>query len=136
LRSFNMNECVWVKLTLSGEKKLLEFQQKFLPPNSVPARGRKVDGEGRTCFQLHDFMHIFGQHLVLGQEDLFDSFSIWFEGDDNDSRRDYVFRMLGAKLVGYNVQHADEFVQALRSLMVSPQRETIVRVVQAAAKML
>lgn len=51
-------------------------------------------------------------------------------------RRDFVYRMLEARLLGYNVRHADEFVRALRNLDASPQRETIVLLMQAVAKML
>jgi hypothetical protein len=134
LRPFNLNDLIWVKLTFLGERKLLEFQQKFLPPTGVPGQGRKIDAEGRTAFQLHDFMHIFGESMVCGQEDLFDGFTVWFE-EGAQTVSDLFLRKMGAKLVGYNVPYADEFIAALRNLEISPQRDTINQLLQALAKM-
>lgn len=46
------------------------------------------------------------------------------------------FRLIEAKLVAYNIQYADDFVGALKSLHSSPQRETILALLKTTAKML
>jgi hypothetical protein len=56
--------------------------------------------------------------------------------DEIKKRRDFVFRVMEAKLVSYNVPYADEIVLAIRNLNDSPQRETIARLIQVLAKVL
>jgi len=82
LTEINFNDYVWVILTPEGEKM---WADHWIPshPGGVPDSVRHVDRDGRTQFQLHALMHIFGPGCVMGSNDRhpFSQNRIWFEHD-------------------------------------------------------
>ena len=54
--SFNINDCVKVKLTSYGKQ--IYIKEMGIAP--------RVDDDGYTIFQLHWLMHLYGNHIIPG----------------------------------------------------------------------
>lgn len=88
----NLNNTIWVKLTLIGEKRLREFydnehwclvqpdenHQKLFPSPRERIKMRQC-GEGWYKFQLYDFMRIFGPCMSIGEPLMIEGGYISFE---------------------------------------------------------
>jgi hypothetical protein len=64
---FNINSCVWVKLTPKGRRKLRDermIAEQLINSSWAPSREKN----GYTEFQLWELMHIFGEDLFNGSE--------------------------------------------------------------------
>ena len=64
----NINNRVKVKLTEDGQRIVKERYSKFGSEVTI-----KTDEEGYTSFQTHEFMKIFGKHMLLGRKLPFDA---------------------------------------------------------------
>lgn len=77
---FNVNECVWVKLTQAGLKILKHNDDRLrqffpeLPPFTPPA----TDENGYSRYQLWALMNDFGQYMTWGGKSPFET-DIFFE---------------------------------------------------------
>ena len=73
-KTFNINECIKVKLTQKGKLIYLEYQieiQKRFNRDGIKIDvplSIEVDSEGFSSFQLWKFMEIFGSHMYCGAE--------------------------------------------------------------------
>ena len=73
-KTFNINECIKVKLTQKGKLIYLEYQieiQKKFDRDGIKIDvplSIEVDSEGFSSFQLWRFMEIFGSHMYCGCE--------------------------------------------------------------------
>lgn len=81
MESFNINDCIKVKLTAYGCKIHIEYYSKYLPKslmstpkNYVPV----IDEEGFTKYQLWEFMNIFGEHMTMTEEQVIQDNLIYF----------------------------------------------------------
>ena len=73
-KTFNINECIKVKLSQKGKliylEHQIEIQKRFNRDGikiDVPL-SIEVDSEGFSSFQLWKFMEIFGSHMYCGAE--------------------------------------------------------------------
>ena len=77
--SFNINDCIKVKLTDYGYKLHVSHYRKYftdahLQQYCLPFR----DKEGYTKYQLWEFMNIFGEHMYNGADQVIQDNLIYF----------------------------------------------------------
>jgi len=75
----NINEDVKVKLTESGKVKFREYLLDTYNADENVITLYKPDINGYTIFQLWDFMRIFGPHMYVGGEALFEENDVYIE---------------------------------------------------------
>ena len=82
-KAVNLNDYVWVKLTETGERMWAEYWSEIPGCRGVPASVRHTDEHGRTQFQLHELMLIFGRVMFNGTGSFpFEVNAVWFEVDE------------------------------------------------------
>jgi hypothetical protein len=79
MKTFNINDCVLVKLTEHGRD--VEYHSYDNAPSGCrEGLTKKPDANGYTCWQLHDLMHTFGPELYNGNpRQMFKENAIQFE---------------------------------------------------------
>lgn len=81
LLPFNINETIFVKLTVYGVEKYLENYNKH-PFDGIKDADfvySKMNEEGYISFQAWDFMNIFGEHMFNGAQSCIQNNKIFFE---------------------------------------------------------
>jgi len=66
LKTFNLNNYVWVKLKPHGKKEILESFQNLNLEDPVDAANhvyKGLDGDGPIRMQMHDFISKFGEYF-------------------------------------------------------------------------
>lgn len=87
MKKINLNDTIKVKLTDRG-RDIYYHQFDDLIRNRPAVRINikrsypKVDDDGFTKLQLHHFMNIYGDYLILGSEPVVEGNNIYFEDDD------------------------------------------------------
>ena len=83
----NINESIKVKLTDWGKEifyhrydEINEFWHKIVCKPSFP----KEDADGYTEFILWDFMHLYGNYMVMGKPEVIKPLEIVYETDINE----------------------------------------------------
>ena len=86
-KTFNINECIKVKLTQKGKliylEHQIEIQKRFNRDGikiDVPLNV-EVDNEGFSSFQLWRFMEIFGSHMYCGAEPVIEGPILYLPGE-------------------------------------------------------
>ena len=80
----NLNESIKVKLTDWGKEiyyhrydMINEFCNKIICKPSFP----KEDADGYTEFTLWDFMHLYGEYMIMGAPEVIEPIEIIYETD-------------------------------------------------------
>lgn len=63
-KTHNVNNYVKAKLTEKGK----EIYKRHYSRIGISPVELKVDENGYSSFQMHNFMNIFGEHMLLGRE--------------------------------------------------------------------
>ena len=82
----NLNNYIKVKLSAEGEK-IFEEHYNWLfkgirNANELKERAAEqmhIDSEGFATFQIHEFMNIFGEFMILGRPPVCEKNMIWFQ---------------------------------------------------------
>lgn len=71
MKTFNINDYVWVKLTDSGRRIHLEMHHatEELYRQTLPYTAPVEDAQGRSRWQLHELMSYYGSFLLPGLGD-------------------------------------------------------------------
>lgn len=88
MKALNINSIIKVKLTVKGidifyhqydeiNKKLKEFGCNAFEP-CMP----QIDEQGYTEFQLHEFMNLYGQYMVIGLQEVIKPLNIYIKDED------------------------------------------------------
>lgn len=87
MKKFNVNDHVRVKLNNRGLKILVDYYEQLRLPrlnDSFVLLNHKPDEDGYMKFQMWDLMVIFGSHMGIGRELVFDC-NIFLEIKDERS---------------------------------------------------
>jgi len=79
MKKFNINDFVKVKLTKRGREVYLDH---CVFGAIKPIKTINIDVNGYTVFQLWSLMSIFGEHMVNGNDIMFDGVHILIEDRD------------------------------------------------------
>jgi hypothetical protein len=71
----NTNDEVWVALTPLGEKVYENYRKNLATQLSLEIPIHQDGGWYR--FQMHELMHIFGPHLIVGADNVFENNTIF-----------------------------------------------------------
>ena len=87
MKKINLNDTIKVKLTDRGRDIYYHrfddlIQNRPAVRINIKQSYPKVDDEGFTKFQIHNFMNIYGDYLILGSEPVVEGNNIYFEDDD------------------------------------------------------
>lgn len=88
MKQLNLNCIIKVKLTDYG-KDIFYHQydelNKCIVKNNgalIKPRFPDVDSEGYSKFQLWDFMHVYGKHMMLAEPSVIKPLNIYIDDDD------------------------------------------------------
>lgn len=79
---FNMNAFVYFKPTVLGVKMYLHYYMKQKLPNGMRLPTLKVDEDGFSCLQFHEFVSIYGNavsNYFFPREPIFEDYNIYFK---------------------------------------------------------
>lgn len=90
MKKLNLNCIIKVKLTDYGKDAFYhqydELNRHIIKSGGTPIKPRfpDVDSEGYSKFQLWDFMHIYGKHMMLAAPNVIEPLDIYINDDDLD----------------------------------------------------
>jgi hypothetical protein len=73
-KALNLNQSVKVKLTPLGIEKYIQHYNHNLTP--------KIDEQGYTTLQIHEFMNVFGQYMTIGYQNMLDPLEMHIKAKD------------------------------------------------------
>jgi len=89
MKNININTYIWVKLTEEGKKIILKKEVNIFGEPMPIKRKRK---NGYTRFQLGEVMHLFGEEIYNGNNNLPIETNIKIEEKDLKARAPYTRR--------------------------------------------
>ena len=86
MKQLNLNSIIKVKLTDRGKDIFYhqydELNSRNIGVPPITPRFPDVDSEGYSTFQLWDFMHVYGKHMMLGLPEVIKPLNIYIQDED------------------------------------------------------